>query len=675
MYLHFLLAALRAPARPPRGSILFIAAIALLALPSLSSAQEEIHAGCDATITWEVGGADTVATVDVLLIGSAGDTLATLATAAENSGEASVTVPCFEAGTVQATLRVVANDDPPFFLRDESVNVVSQAPSVSVLADDAVADSTCTAAVNFAATIEDDCGVDADSVAVSAVVVSGAAEIGAAEFTSGGDGDSLSVSGTVAVSALEGSPVMVAIMVTGFDNCGLATMAVDTVAVIDDIPPVITCPDSVAVECTGAGGTPADDPALADFFADATATDNCEGEVEVTNDAPEFFPLGTTVVTFTAADASGNTSQCSAPVTVADTEPPTLTVELNRTYLWPPNHKFFDIVAHVTVDDVCDTAATFVLLSVESDEPANGRGDGNTSPDIQGVDEGADTTFALRAERSGNGDGRTYTIVYLASDQSGNTAGDTTTVFVPHDQGGHAESANGFDDDGGDIDAGSDQILLVVASAPGLDATGIDARRAQIGNVKGALYPEAAYRGDVNHDGSDDLVLAYSARDAQNLRAMIKGNSDKTSLHYVDGATHYVVGDIFNLGRPMSVDVSTLEPIPFTAEATADDAGGTPSASGGRTLDQIRLSAYPNPFNPQTVVTYELDVAGPTTVRIYDARGRYIQTLVNGTESAGIHSVVWGGVDHRGQGVASGIYFLRLQTQGRAVTRKIVLLK
>jgi hypothetical protein len=62
------------------------------------------------------------------------------------------------------------------------------------------------------------------------------------------------------------------------------------------------------------------------------------------------------------------------------------------------------------------------------------RADGNTTNDIQGADLGTDDReFGVRAERSGRGDGRTYTVVYEAEDGSGNKTLAQATIFVPHD--------------------------------------------------------------------------------------------------------------------------------------------------------------------------------------------------------------------------------------------------
>jgi len=78
------------------------------------------------------------------------------------------------------------------------------------------------------------------------------------------------------------------------------------------------------------------------------------------------------------------------------------------------------------------------LVSASSSEPddARGEGDGHTVGDIQGAEPGtAADQLLLRAERAGGGDGRTYTLVYSVTDESGNGSEATAEVRVPHDQG------------------------------------------------------------------------------------------------------------------------------------------------------------------------------------------------------------------------------------------------
>ena len=99
--------------------------------------------------------------------------------------------------------------------------------------------------------------------------------------------------------------------------------------------------------------------------------------------------------------------------------------------LWPPNHKMKNVNVKVVAEDACGDV-TGEITSVTSNEDENSTGDGNTGPDWNIVDE---DTVQLRAERSGNGDGRIYTITVEATDESGNTATDTVEVTVPHSKG------------------------------------------------------------------------------------------------------------------------------------------------------------------------------------------------------------------------------------------------
>jgi hypothetical protein len=204
-------------------------------------------------------------------------------------------------------------------------------------------------------------------------------------------------------------------------------------SVVDTTPPVVTPPANVTAECSQKNppGTPLDEVTL----GMATALDSCEGPKSVSNNAPLVFLLGDNTVTWSAADSSGNTGAADQTVTVEDTIPPTISVTLSPTVIWAPNHKMEPITATVTVDDVCDPDPAIRLVSITSNEPANALGDGNFAPDFEGADFGtADFGFLLRAERSGRGSGRTYTVTYEVEDASGNKASAQATVFVPRDQ-------------------------------------------------------------------------------------------------------------------------------------------------------------------------------------------------------------------------------------------------
>jgi flagellar hook assembly protein FlgD len=84
----------------------------------------------------------------------------------------------------------------------------------------------------------------------------------------------------------------------------------------------------------------------------------------------------------------------------------------------------------------------------------------------------------------------------------------------------------------------------------------------------------------------------------------------------------------------------------------------------------------PNPFNPTTLIKYDVPPGdGNTTIRMYDIAGRVVHTLVDGHESADRKTVTWRGRNDRGEQVATGIYFCRMQAPGYTKTFKMMLLK
>lgn len=120
------------------------------------------------------------------------------------------------------------------------------------------------------------------------------------------------------------------------------------------------------------------------------------------------------------------------PVVVSldlDGEAPTLSLAVSRSVLWPANHGMVKINVQATASDNLDPAPAIRLVSVTSNEPDDGLGDGDTTGDIVIVD---DHTVHLRAERAGSGSGRIYTLTYEARDFAGNTRRGSAEVLVPH---------------------------------------------------------------------------------------------------------------------------------------------------------------------------------------------------------------------------------------------------
>ena len=117
-------------------------------------------------------------------------------------------------------------------------------------------------------------------------------------------------------------------------------------------------------------------------------------------------------------------------VTGGDSEPPVVTVNTTPTALWPVNHKLVRIDVEVTAIDNLDLNPVISFESVVSTEASNANGDGNTDDDIV-INEAGE--IFVRAERSGSGEGRFYTITYRATDNSGNVGFGSADIAVPHD--------------------------------------------------------------------------------------------------------------------------------------------------------------------------------------------------------------------------------------------------
>ena len=87
------------------------------------------------------------------------------------------------------------------------------------------------------------------------------------------------------------------------------------------------------------------------------------------------------------------------------------------------------------------------------------------------------------------------------------------------------------------------------------------------------------------------------------------------------------------------------------------------------------ISAYPNPFNPETTIRYTVPIKGHAALDVFDARGAHVVTLVDAETEAGAYAVAWNGRDDRGRAVSSGVYFARLRSQAGVTSYKMALLK
>lgn len=211
-------------------------------------------------------------------------------------------------------------------------------------------------------------------------------------------------------------------------------------------PPTVTCPQASNVECTSdstpvqlvaAVSDPDGDPLMVVWTIDGEvqpeiqvpsggATTNVQVPLSVQ------LGLGNHIVSVAVTDGATVAVSCQSVITVVDTTAPVINnIKPNPASLWPPNHKMKPIRIVVDADDACGEVTTRVV-QVTSNEPVNDQGDGNTGPDWLISDDGK---LQLRAERSGGGSGRIYTITVEATDEAGNSTTGTTEVTVPHSKG------------------------------------------------------------------------------------------------------------------------------------------------------------------------------------------------------------------------------------------------
>jgi hypothetical protein len=92
-------------------------------------------------------------------------------------------------------------------------------------------------------------------------------------------------------------------------------------------------------------------------------------------------------------------------------------------------------------------------------------------------------------------------------------------------------------------------------------------------------------------------------------------------------------------------------------------------------LKNALLQNHPNPFNPQTTITFTLAARANVHLAVYDVNGALVRTLADQTRAPGAYDVKWDGRDDHGRAVASGVYFYKLDAGRFTQTKKMVLLK
>ncbi|MFC1693156.1 FlgD immunoglobulin-like domain containing protein [Candidatus Latescibacterota bacterium] len=163
----------------------------------------------------------------------------------------------------------------------------------------------------------------------------------------------------------------------------------------------------------------------------------------------------------------------------------------------------------------------------------------------------------------------------------------------------------------------------------------------------------------------DSELLASLEIDPENLDMFYYTESGKLVK---EGITDVVVNSETNVITGNIAHFSDIAVAPKSAGPTAVEENTLP--------DGFMLSQnFPNPFNPETTISYRLPETSFVKIDVYSVIGQLVRTLVNEIKSAGNYTVTWDGKDNAGSQLRSGVYFYRIKAGDYKLTRKLMLIK
>jgi len=177
---------------------------------------------------------------------------------------------------------------------------------------------------------------------------------------------------------------------------------------------------------------------------------------------------------------------------------------------------------------------------------------------------------------------------------------------------------------------------------------------------------------------TDGVQLSWRARDVE------AGDAFVVARAVVHGDETPAFEDIARLeATPEIAAYAFVDPAAPTADVLAyrlmlRTQGADTAALEVRVAAAPRFALHapaPNPFNPTTILRFELPRSGPAQLAIYDVRGRLTRSLASGTLAAGPHAATWDGRDDSGHAVASGLYIARLESSRRTESRRLMLVR
>jgi hypothetical protein len=177
------------------------------------------------------------------------------------------------------------------------------------------------------------------------------------------------------------------------------------------------------------------------------------------------------------------------------------------------------------------------------------------------------------------------------------------------------------------------------------------------------------------NSGRSGLLLTYP----NTFAAMTRYATDYNTFSNTDSARVAFTGFGFNFiqegGERLNVAKMIVKD--YFKEANCYLASGVEDGSGSDapSIGNALRQNMPNPFNPETVIRYSVARSGPVAVRIYNVNGALVRTLVDRVQPIGEYVERWNGTDDQGRPLPSGAYFYRMESQGFADSRKLILLR
>jgi len=187
---------------------------------------------------------------------------------------------------------------------------------------------------------------------------------------------------------------------------------------------------------------------------------------------------------------------------------------------------------------------------------------------------------------------------------------------------------------------------------------------------------QSIYVVDVDNDGDLDVLIASFSG---NLVGWLENDGNQNFTFHLIKASVFQADTIWGEDIDGDGDIDVLSAA-LGADQIAwyeSDLISTVGISETSEIPSVFALAqnYPNPFNPSTTIRYDIPIAIPVRLEIFDLLGQRIKTLINETKQPGFYSVIWNGRNALGEPAPSGVYIYRLQAGDFQQSRKLLLLK